>query len=158
MKAEELMTRSPACCTPSDTAQQATRLMQENDCGCIPVVEDMETRRLVGVVTDRDVAVRGVARGRGAETLVRELMSENVSCCTPESDASEVEQIMAERQVRRVPVIDEQGCCVGVIAQADLAREVSDREVARTVEEISEPASGSRSDADIGTRTRAPRE
>ena len=142
MKAEEIMTRDPACCTPDDTAQEAARLMVENDCGCLPVVEDTETERVVGVVTDRDLAARGLAEGKGADTPVRELMSGNPSCCTPDADVEEVERIMAERQVRRVPVVDVQGCCVGMVAQADLARAgrgVSDREVGRVVENVSQP-------------------
>jgi CBS domain-containing protein len=155
MKAHEIMTENPACCTPEDTAQTAARLMVENDCGCLPVVSDMESREIVGVVTDRDLASRGLAQGKGADTPVREMMSGGPSCCTPEDDVEEVERIMAERQVRRVPVIDDGGCCVGMIAQADLAREdraLSDREVGRTVERVSEPTGQSRSEADVGIR------
>lgn len=156
MKAEEIMTANPACCTPDDTAERAAALMEQNDCGCIPVVEDQETRKLAGVVTDRDIALRGVGRGQDASTPVRELMSTDVSCCTPETDSEEAERIMRERQVRRVPVVDEAGCCVGIIAQADLARaadaELSDREVGRVVERISGPTDEPRADADVGTR------
>lgn len=156
MKAEEIMTANPACCTPDDTVERAAALMEENDCGCIPVVEDQETRKLAGVVTDRDIALRGVGRGHDASTPVRELMSSDVSCCTPDSDIEEAERIMEERQVRRVPVIDEAGCCVGMIAQADLVRaadpEVSDREVGRVVERISGPTDEPRADAEVGTR------
>lgn len=154
MKAQEIMTEGPACCTPDDTAQTAARLMDENDCGCVPVVEDQDSRRLAGVVTDRDIALRAVGRGRGAETRVSELMSSDVSCCGPDSEVDEVERIMAERQVRRVPVIDGDGCCVGMVAQADLARaagrEVSDGEVARTLEQVSEPRREARAEADVG--------
>lgn len=157
MKAQQMMTPSPACCTPEDSAEQAARLMEENDCGCVPVVEDQNTRRLVGVVTDRDIALRAVGHGRGADTPVRELMSTDVSCCTPSSNAEEVERIMSERQVRRVPVIDDSGCCIGVVAQADLARTASDRHVGRTVEQISEPTNGGRSEADVGVRANTTR-
>lgn len=153
MKAQDIMTASPACCTPQDTSQEAARLMAEHDCGCLPVVEDTETNRLVGVVTDRDLAVRGLAKGRSADTPVRELMSTGPSCCHPDDDAAEVEKIMAERQVRRVPVIDQAGCCVGIVAQADLARDdraASDREVGRVIERISEPTSAARRDTDVG--------
>lgn len=156
MKAQEIMTRNPACCTPDDTAEQAAALMEDNDCGCVPVVEDQETRKLIGLVTDRDIALRGVGRGRDGSTPVRELMSADVSCCGPDSDVEEAERIMTERQVRRVPVIDEGGCCVGMIAQADLAREadhgVSDREVGQVVERVSEPTGDARTDADVGVR------
>ena len=157
MKAQEIMTAGPACCTPDDTAQEAARLMEENDCGCVPVVEDQNSRRLAGVVTDRDIALRAVGRGRGADTKVRDLMSTDVNCCGPDSDVEEIERIMSDQQVRRVPVIDDAGCCVGIVAQADLARandrSVSERDVARTVERISEPTRDVRGDVDAGRRS-----
>ena len=142
MKAKELMTTNPACCTPDATAQQAAQMMEENDCGCIPVVEDGESRFLVGVITDRDLALRGVARGRSPETPVKELMSTDVSAVQPDDSVDRVEELMADLQVRRVPVIDADGCCVGIIAQADLALEdelASDADVGQVVERISEP-------------------
>jgi CBS domain-containing protein len=143
MKARELMTAKPACCTPDDTVGHAARLMKEHDCGCIPVVEDKETERLVGVVTDRDIACRCTAEDKGPDTRVAEVMSRDAKCCGPDDDVDGVERIMAEAQVRRVPVVDQQGCCVGMIAQADLAlnqRAASESEVGRIVERISEPA------------------
>jgi CBS domain-containing protein len=146
MKAREIMTTNPACCTPDDTVQEAARLMAECDCGLVPVVDDTRTMRLVGVVTDRDLAVRALAKGRGAETRVRDVMTSSPRCCGPDDDVRDVERAMADNQVRRVPIIDERGHCVGVVAQADLARAadrregVSDREVARVVEKISEPS------------------
>lgn len=150
MKAQELMTTNPVCCTASDTAADVARLMADNDCGCIPVVSDESSRRVEGVVTDRDIALRGVARGKGPSTQVRELMSSDVSCCGPESEIEEVESIMAERQVRRVPVVDESGCCMGMIAQADLAREegrrVDPQEVAEVVDRISRPINDPRTE------------
>ena len=142
MKARDLMTSNPACCTPEATAQHVARLMEENDCGCIPVVEDDESRFLVGVITDRDLALRGVARGRSPETPVKELMTTDVSAVSPEDPLDRVEELMADLQVRRVPVVDEDGCCIGIIAQADLALEngaTSDEEVGQVVERISEP-------------------
>lgn len=154
MQVRDIMTDTPVCCTPDDSVQQAARLMTENDCGCLPVVNDMNTKEIVGVVTDRDLACRCLGEGRGPETQVREVMSADPSCCTPDSDLDEVERIMAERKVRRVPVIDGQGCCVGMVAQADLARadQESHRDVRRTVEQISEPTNASRSNAQAGVR------
>jgi CBS domain-containing protein len=153
MKAQEIMTPNPACCTPNDSVQEAARLMEQHDCGCLPVVEDTEVNRLMGVVTDRDLALRALAAKKGPETKVRDVMSTAPSCCTPDDDVDTVERIMAERQVRRVPVIDRAGCCVGIIAQADIARENSattDREVARVVERVSEPTRESRRDVNVG--------
>ena len=146
MKVRELMTSDPACCTPDQTIREAAQMMRDCDCGCIPVVQDSEGRRLVGVVTDRDIAVRGLAEGRGPETKVREVMSSGPKCCGPDDDVNMVEQIMADQQVRRVPVVDAAGCCVGMVSQADLAlndKAASEKEVGRVVEKISEPA-GSR--------------
>src|SRR5581483_4895342 len=116
MKAKELMTASPACCTPESTAQQVAQLMEENDCGCIPVVEDVESRFLVGVITDRDLALRGVARGRSPETAVKDLMTTDVSAVAPDDDLERVQELMSDLQVRRVPVVDADGCCVGIIS------------------------------------------
>ncbi|HKG90719.1 MAG TPA: CBS domain-containing protein [Gemmatimonadaceae bacterium] len=146
MKAQSLMTKSPACVTPDDSAQRVAQLMADNDCGCLPVVERRDNSRVIGVVTDRDIALRGVARGKGPDVPVRELMTTDVCCCGPDADLSEVERLMGDRQIRRIVVADGDGCCVGIISQADLARaaeegrDVSDREVARVVECISEPA------------------
>jgi CBS domain-containing protein len=140
MKAQNLMTTEPACCTPESTAREAARMMREHDCGCVPVVEG-ESRRLVGVVTDRDIACRCVAEGRGAETPVREIMTKDPQCCHPGDDIAAVEQIMMQGKVRRVPVVDAKGNCVGMIAQADLAlnhKAAKASEVARVVERISE--------------------
>jgi CBS domain-containing protein len=141
MKAQDLMTTEPACCTPETTVRGAAQLMRDHDCGCIPVMEG-NSERLIGVVTDRDIACRCVAEGKSSDTPVGEIMTANPQCCHQEDDIAAVEQIMIEAQVRRVPVVDAQGCCVGMIAQADLAlnaQAASDSEVGRVVERISEP-------------------
>jgi CBS domain-containing protein len=146
MKAHDVMTTEPACCTPESTAREAAGLMREHDCGCVPVVEG-ESRRVVGVVTDRDIACRCVAEGKGAETPVREIMTKDPQCCHPGDDIAAVEQIMMRAQVRRVPVVDAKGNCVGMIAQADLAlndKAANDSEIGRVVERISEPGGAPR--------------
>ena len=143
VKVRELMTKDPASCTPDQSIREAARLMRDCDCGCIPVVADLAGRRLVGVVTDRDIAIRAMAEGKGPDTPVRDVMSLGPKCCGPEDDVNAVEEIMAEEQVRRVPVVDERGCCVGMVSQADLAlndKAASEKEVGRVVERISEPA------------------
>jgi CBS domain-containing protein len=140
------MTEEPACCTPGDTIGRAAQLMEQHDCGCIPVLQAKDDNQVVGVITDRDIAVRGVAQGRSNETEVRELMTSAPCCCTPDADVSEVERLMSDRQVRRIVVVDDRGSCVGIVAQADLAlaaersTDVSDEEVGRVVEKISEPS------------------
>jgi CBS domain-containing protein len=142
VKVADIMTPEPACCTPDSTAQEAAQLMKENDCGSIPVVENRESQRLIGTVTDRDLAIRGLAEGRGPDTLVRELMTNDPVTALPEDEIEVVREVMVARMVRRVPVVDENGKVVGIVAQADIAREdgaASDQEVGRIVEAISDP-------------------
>lgn len=142
MRVKQVMTANPACCTPQSTAREAGTLMRDHDCGSIPVVENMQSKRVVGTVTDRDLAVRGLARGGGPETPIRELMTDDPVTCLPDDNVEDLRQIMVEELVRRVPVVDADGLLVGIVAQADLARvegAASDREVGRIIEAISEP-------------------
>jgi CBS domain-containing protein len=144
MRVSDVMTPDPACCTPDNTAQEAAVLMKENDCGSIPVVENLERRRLVGTVTDRDLTIRGLAMGKGPETRVRQLMTTDPITSAPEDEVETVREVMIARKVRRVPVVDGKGAVVGIVAQADLALEegaASDQEVGRIVEAISDPRS-----------------
>jgi CBS domain-containing protein len=141
MKAQELMTKPPACCTPESTVREAAQLMLKHDCGCIAVVQK-GTMRLSGVVTDRDIACRCVAQGKGSETRVEDVMTTDPRSCHPDDDVAAVEQIMMQAQIRRVPVVDARGDCIGMIAQADLAvrdKAVSESDLGRVVERISEP-------------------
>ena len=141
MNVEKLMTKDPATVTPAETVQDAARLMEECDCGALPVVDSANERRLIGIITDRDIAIRGVAKGKGPDALVRDLMTDGPDAVKIGDDVKKVEQIMSRQQVRRVPVIDADGRVIGMVAQADLARNdeaVSDRRVGKVVEEISE--------------------
>ena len=138
--AQNIMTDSPAICTAETSAQDAARMMEENDCGSLPVVEGRDSMKLVGMVTDRDLAIRILARGQGPNAPVRDAMSKNVSSVKVTEDLDDVERVMSGQQVRRVPVVDDQGRVVGIVAQADLARELgSSKEVGRVVEKISQP-------------------
>jgi len=144
MRARDLMTKNPACATTNASAQQVARLMEQNDCGCVPVLDAEDNRKLVGVVTDRDLALRGIAKGKSPDTLVADLMTRDVACVGEEADVSEVERVMSDRQIRRVVVANADGCCIGIVSQADLARalgegDVSSRDVADVVQDISEP-------------------
>jgi CBS domain-containing protein len=156
MLARDVMTPNPGCVTEHDSVQVAARLMRELHCGCLPVVEDQRHKHIRGIVTDRDIAVRVIAPGKPMDTPVGEVMSAGVSCCRPDMRVEEVEEIMAQRRVRRVPVVDDRGDCIGIIALADLARaagasqELDDREIARVLERISEPLEEARTDADVG--------
>ena len=140
MRAIELMSRNPATCTPETSLERAAHLMDTHDCGCLPVVEN-GSGRVIGVVTDRDIALRGVAHGKPPQSLVGDVMTGEPTCCHPVDDVETVQRIMSERQVRRVPVVDEDGTCIGIIAQADLAlHDLPAKDVAKTVERISEPS------------------
>lgn len=144
VRVKQIMTPSPACCTPDSTARDAATLMRDNDCGSIPVVGDLKGKRLVGTVTDRDLAIRGLAEGRGPDTPVRDLMTSDPVTCLPEDEVEDVRQVMVQALVRRVPVVDDDGAIVGIVAQADIALEdgaATDREVGRIVEAISQPKS-----------------
>jgi CBS domain-containing protein len=142
MRVRDVMTPDPASCTPDSTARDAAILMRNNDCGSLPVVESDSSRKLVGTITDRDLAIRGLAEGKGPDTRIRELMTEGPTSAAPDDEVEIVREVMVAQQVRRVPVVDENGLVVGIVAQADLAREegaASDQEVGRIVEAISEP-------------------
>jgi CBS domain-containing protein len=142
MKASEIMTPSPRTCTAQASVQEVARLMLEADTGVIPIVEAEGSQRLVGLVTDRDLAVRVLAQGRGGDAKVQEAMSSEVAGVRPDDDLKTVRRLMEERQVRRVPVCDDQGRCLGIISQADLALDddISDKQVGKTVEAISQPS------------------
>ncbi len=144
MNVRDLMTSGPACCAPGDPCAQAAMLMREEDCGSVPVVED---GRLVGIVTDRDITVRGVAMGRDPKTTpVSEVMSADPITVTPDTAADEAAKLMADRQVRRLPVVED-GRLVGIVVTAQLARRERPTQVGKTMKEISEPASGRASHA-----------
>jgi CBS domain-containing protein len=144
MKVSEIMTRNPRTVTPETAVTEAAQLMKEEDVGILPVVEQVggaETRaRLVGVVTDRDIAIRHVAEGRGTDSSVRDIMSGGVRTASPDDTVEAVLALMGAEQVRRVPIVDARGSLVGVVSQADLVRKAAhDGAVEAAVEQISQP-------------------
>jgi CBS domain-containing protein len=141
MKISDIMTKDPTTVTPGTTVRDAAQLMQREDTGIIPVVDSEGSKRLVGVVTDRDIAIRVVAEGRDGNTRVSEVMtSSRLATLRPDADVDEVMDTMADQQVRRVPIVDERGTLVGIVAQADVVRKArDDKKSERTVERISEP-------------------
>lgn len=143
MRVQDVMTKNPASVSPGATIREAAQLMQREDTGVIPVVEAQgATRRLVGVVTDRDIAIRVVAEGRSADTRVSDVMSSSkLATCSPDDDLNAVMDAMASEQVRRIPIVDKQGSLVGIVAQADIVRKAKDdRKAEHTIEEISRPS------------------
>jgi CBS domain-containing protein len=143
MKAKEIMTASPSVCSSTDSLETVARLMRDKDCGAVPIVD---SGRVVGIITDRDIAIRAIADGKAAGAKVGDIMTAAPQCCGPDDDISEVERVMSERQVRRIPIVDASGRCVGIVSQADLAMassknsRVTDQEVAIVVQAISEPS------------------
>ncbi len=142
-KARDIMTETPAVCTPDTSAREAARMMEENDCGSLPVVENRDSMKLIGMVTDRDLAIRILARGQSPDTPIREAMTRNVTSVRADDDLDAVERVMSGKQVRRIPVVDDRDRVIGIVAQADLAlnrRDVGEKDFSRVVERISEPA------------------
>ena len=134
--ARDVMTLNPACCAPETPLDQVARLMVQHDCGEIPVLDAGE--HPIGVVTDRDIVCRFVAEGKNPMAFTAELcMSQPAITVAVDASMSEVVATMEKHQVRRVPVVDEAGCCAGMIAQADVAWTGRAREVAELVREVS---------------------
>jgi len=111
-------------CLTTDPLTEAARIMWDRDCGCVPVVADKESRRVVGIVTDRDALMAVYTRGRPlAELRVGDVMSPRVKTCSTNDALSDVKALMASAQVRRLPVVDTDGCLLGMLSLADLAHE-----------------------------------
>jgi CBS domain-containing protein len=142
MKAREIMSKNPTCVTPDTPLVDAARLMKDENIGVVPVVESSNSRRLVGVLTDRDIAIRAVAEGRdGATTSVGHIMSTDIHTSAPDDSVNDIMALMGSEQIRRIPIVDERGDVVGIIAQADIVLEANDNKKAeKTVEKISEPS------------------
>ena len=139
MKVKDIMTADPATVGPNDLVAQAATLMKQEDCGAIPVVRD---NTLIGIITDRDIAIRAVAAGRDPKTTkVSEVMSADPITVRPDDDVSEAASTMAKSQIRRLPVV-EKGKLLGIVVTAQLARREKASDVGETIKEISEPASG----------------
>lgn len=140
MKVNEIMTSEIGCCTVDSSLQEVSQMMVDCDCGAIPVVQDKESMRLMGIITDRDIAVRAVAKGADCSTMkAAECMTTNPQTVGPDASVDEVEQIMSQSQVRRVPIVDEGGRVRGIVSQADLALSIPNTEVGRVVKNVSEP-------------------
>jgi CBS domain-containing protein len=147
VRASDIMTENPETVTPDTPIAEVARRMRDLDVGIIPVVEDEGSRRLRGVITDRDITVRAVAEGKDLKGLkVSDCMTTDVESCNKNDSVSDVMRVMQEEQVRRVPITDREGRLVGIIAQADVAvdyagaRRERKRQVARTLERVSRPA------------------
>jgi CBS domain-containing protein len=139
-KCDEVMTKNPVCCMPNDTVAKAAQLMKRENIGSIPVIENEQTKMLVGIVTDRDLALKIVAEGRDAKsTKVEAVMTRKVVTCHAEDDLQKALDAMSGHQLRRIPVVDNDNKILGIIAQADVARRVNQPEkTAEMVKQISQ--------------------
>jgi CBS domain-containing protein len=137
-RCSEIMTRSVKTAGRAMSLREVAGLMRDGDMGSIPVVED---GKLVGIVTDRDIVVRAVAEGRDADAPIGEVMTAEVFSARENDFVFEAIRLMGDKQVRRVPIVNQAGELVGIIAMADVALETEDeREIAETLEEISSGA------------------
>ena len=132
---QETMTSNPTRIGPTNTVGEAAQIMKAEDIGSLPIVEG---DKLVGVITDRDLAIRIVAEGRGTDTTVGDIASKNVVTVDPEQTIDEAARLMAEHQVRRLPVVEDNGRLVGILAQADIAQTGQDALTGDTVQQISQ--------------------
>jgi CBS domain-containing protein len=131
----EVMTSDPRSVSPDAPVADASRIMRDEDTGIVPIVED---GKLIGTITDRDIVVRLIAESRDASSaIVRDIASTDLVTVDPQQDLDEALRLMAQHQVRRLPVVEEDGRLVGILSQADVAREAQDKQTGELVEEIS---------------------
>jgi len=133
-----LMTADPVCCTPETTIKDVALLMAQHDCGEIPVVRARDDRRILGVITDRDIVCRVVAAGESpADAIVEDAMSSPAVTVRSDSSLQDCLNLMESRQIRRMPVVDADERCCGIVSQADIAANAPSAETAELVREVS---------------------
>ena len=139
-KCNEVMTKNPVCCRPDDMVTKVAQLMQSENIGSIPVIENERTQKLVGIVTDRDLVLKIIAKGHDVKsTKVGAVMTRQVVTCRAGDDLQLALDAMAEHQLRRIPIVDNDDRIIGIIAQADVATRVNlPEETATMVKEISQ--------------------
>jgi CBS domain-containing protein len=139
MKVKDIMTSDPVYCTPDTNLEIVAKLMLEHDCGEIPIVDNEVDLKPIGVITDRDIVCRTVARGKNPlKILAKDSMTKPCVTITPETTIEECCRILEKKQIRRVPVVDEKGCCCGIISQADIATHHLRDQIAEVLEEVSQ--------------------
>jgi CBS domain-containing protein len=136
MKVSDVMTRDVKTIRPDQTAQEAASFMLSADAGSIPVTDG---ERLVGMITDRDIAVRGIAKGYGPDTQVRELMSGDIICARHDDDVDDAAEKMSDAQVRRLPVIDDQERLCGIVSLGDLSQQADPDSAEQALEGVTQP-------------------
>jgi CBS domain-containing protein len=139
MKISDVMSRDVTVANPGDSIQSVAQRMASEDVGALPVCDG---RRLQGMVTDRDITIRAVAQGRDINTSIAEVMSPDIEFCFEDDDLEDVADKMADRQIRRIPVVDRDRNLIGIVALADVARTKKDKLSGDTLEDISQPSGG----------------
>lgn len=141
VKCRDVMTENPVCCLTDDSVERIAQWMETEDIGSVPVVDNYQARKLIGIVTDRDLALRVIGAKRDpAATLVGEVMTPNPVTAHPSDDLEAAMEKMAQERIRRLPVVDESGQLVGIVAQADLVTRLRDPHKATDViQEVSQP-------------------
>src|SRR5262249_27819335 len=141
MKVREVMSSNPICCLPTDTAEKVAKSLREHNIGSIPVVIDQQTRKLIGIITDRDLCCSIVADGLDPKrTAIEKFVTPNPVSCRDGENLEHCERAMQEHQVRRIPVVDGAGTVIGIVAQADLVLKETAERASKTVAEISKPS------------------
>jgi len=139
MQVKEIMTPDPACCTAQDTLQKAAQLMVECDCGEIPVIDDTATKKIVGVITDRDITCRAVAKGMNPlEMKISEIMSTPVTTVRADDSLEDACNLMEQHQIRRIPVVDGSDACIGIVSLADIAQKAPRSDSGEVLHDVSE--------------------
>lgn len=140
MKIQDLMTTNVQCVQSTDNVQAAAQIMQSQNCGSVPVCDN---KKVVGIITDRDIVLNCVAKGDGSDTKIQGCMSTDVVTCSPDTDAHEAADIMSRHQIRRLPVCDASGHLVGICAIGDLATiDIHINEAGDALSKISQPTQG----------------
>jgi len=121
MRIRHVMTKDPSCCVPDDNAVKAASIMRQEKAGIVPVIDNEQSRRVVGVVTDRDLCMNVIAESRDPNGVaVKQCMTTSVVTCSPNDSIDRAMQLMKENQIRRIPVTDESGALQGIVAIGDL--------------------------------------
>jgi len=141
MQVQEIMTAAVECCTPTDTAQRAAEIMREADTGVVPVLVSEDDPKVMGIVTDRDLCMTVVAEGRDSHQVrVQECMTGQVVTLRPDDDVARAADLMAEKQIRRLPVVDARGGILGIVSLADIVQSPEQTaKITEAVRDISEP-------------------
>jgi CBS domain-containing protein len=154
MKVKDVMTPNPACCLPDSSLREVAEIFVDHDCGAVPIVDSLESMKPIGIVTDRDIACRAIAKGKNAlELKARDCMSSPSVTARPDASLNDCIEAMESNRVRRVLVVDEFGRCCGIVSQADIALRAGKKATAEVVREVSQPMASASSVAERSATT-----